>query len=194
MNKKKILFLLFVLVALAQLYVPASMIIIREEVLDTGTEYKFKIRPVDPNDPFRGKYITLYFEENTYEIDSSETWETGEKIYVSLIKDNEGFMKIHSVSRSAQSNNVDFIEAKVDYVSTYDIPHELVIEYPFNRYYMEESKAPVAETVYFEASQDTSQVAYALVYIKKGEAVLNGVFIDDQPIEEIVESAVNLEK
>lgn len=68
MNKKKILLLSFFLVAVVQLYVPSKMIWDREEVLRTGTEYKFRTAPIDPTDPFRGKYITLRFDDNTVDI------------------------------------------------------------------------------------------------------------------------------
>ena len=62
MNKKILLISAFVLVVLVQLYVPAKMIWGREEVLNTGTEYKFRTAPIDPNDVFRGKYINLNYE------------------------------------------------------------------------------------------------------------------------------------
>jgi len=49
--------LIFALVALAQLYVPAKMVWNQESILEEGTEYKFKTAPVDPNDPFRGNTL-----------------------------------------------------------------------------------------------------------------------------------------
>ena len=55
MIKMKILLSVFILVALVQLFVPAKMILDREDILDMGKEYKFKTEPIDPNDPFRGK-------------------------------------------------------------------------------------------------------------------------------------------
>lgn len=54
MTNKKTLLSVFILVAIVQLYVPAKMILDREDILDTGKEYKFKTEPIDPNDPFRG--------------------------------------------------------------------------------------------------------------------------------------------
>jgi hypothetical protein len=57
---------------------------------------------------------------------------------------------------------------------------------------MEESKAYEAEMVHIESSRDTSQITYALVYIKEGDAVLKDVLIDDVSIVEIVRE--NLKK
>ena len=98
MNNKKILLPAFILVALVQLYVPSKMILHREEILDTGKEYKFKTAPIDPTDPFRGKYITLRYDENMVEIQNEKDWVRGETIYVFLAKDSDGFAKIKSGS------------------------------------------------------------------------------------------------
>ena len=43
MNKKKLILLVFILVALVQLYIPIKMILGREDILSTGKEYKFKV-------------------------------------------------------------------------------------------------------------------------------------------------------
>ena len=69
--KTKYIFILFVIVALIQLFVPAQVILQQESVLETGNVYRFKTQPVDPNDPFRGKYITL-----NYAISSVKTQDT----------------------------------------------------------------------------------------------------------------------
>lgn len=184
MNSKKIILIPFVLVALVQIYVPAKVILDRAIVLSSGKEFKFKTAPIDPGDPFRGKYIHLNFNENTIEIQNKESWTRGETVFVLLSTDNNGFAKIRSVSRAKPTDNQDFLKAKVNSV-TYD-GSRLSIEYPFDRFYMEESKAYDAELTYRRALPDTSQVAYALVNIKNGESVLKDVMINGIPIREIV--------
>ncbi|MCK0148172.1 GDYXXLXY domain-containing protein [Arenibacter sp. F26102] len=185
MTNKKILLFVFILVALVQLYTPAKMIIDREDILHRGKEYKFKTEPIDPSDPFRGKYITLRYKEDTIEIKNEAEWLRGESIYVSLTSDNEGYAKIRSVSKEKRTNNQDFLKTKVSYV-TDNGSNKLTIDYPFDRYYMEESKAYDAELTYRESQLDTNQIAYALVQIKDGEAVLKDVLINGVPIREIV--------
>jgi uncharacterized membrane-anchored protein len=185
MIKKKILLSVFILVALVQLFVPAKMILDREDILDMGKEYKFKTEPIDPNDPFRGKYITLRYEEDVIEIQNEADWIRGEIIYVFLKTDNEGFAKIKSVSKENPTDNQDFLKTKVSHV-TGNGSNKLTIDYPFDRYYMEESKAYDAELTYRESQLDTSQIAYALVSIKDGEAVLKDVLINGISIREIV--------
>ena len=185
MINKKILLPVFILIALVQLFVPAKIILDREDILDKGKEYKFKTKPIDPNDPFRGKYITLRYEDDMIEIQNESDWLRGEIIYVFLTTDDEGFAEIQSVSKENPANNQDFIKTKVSYV-TDDGSNKLIIDYPFDRYYMEESKAYDAELIYRESQRDTSQIAYALVSIKDGEAVLKDVLINGVSIREIV--------
>ena len=185
MNSKKLLLTAFILVALVQLYVPAKMIWDKENVIETGIEYKFKAAPIDPSDPFRGKYITLNYDENTAIVSDGQDWVLGESIYVSLTTDNLGFAKIKSVSKTKPTDNESFIKAKVRF-SSGNSSNKLTIDYPFDRYYMEESKAYDAELIYRQSQQDTNQVTYALVSIKNGDAVLKDVLIDGTSIREIV--------
>ena len=185
MNKKNIILSAFILMALVQLFVPAKMILDSENVLKEGTEYKFKTAPIDPSDPFRGKYITLSYSENTVDISNEKDWEVGETIYVLISTDMAGFVKINSVTKDKPSSHNDFVKATVSFV-TDDHSNKLTINYPFDRYYMEESKAHDAELTYTQSLQDANQVAYALVSIKDGEAVLKDVFVDGTSIREIV--------
>lgn len=185
MNKKTLLIAVFILVAFAQLFVPAKMILDREEVLNSGKEYKFKTSPIDPTDPFRGKYIILNFDEDNYEEKQSRIWNRGETIYVLFRSDQAGFAKIESVSKKAPSLNEDFLKTKVSHIS-YTDSTKITINFPFNRFYMEESKAYEAEKIHITSGRDTSHKTYASVYIKNGDAVLKDVLIDDVSIVEIV--------
>lgn len=185
MMDKKILFLVFMLIALAQLYVPVKMILDREDILNKGTAYKFKTEPIDPNDPFRGKYISLRYEQDMIEVQNEADWLSGEIVYALLTTDNEGYAKIQSVSKEPPTDKQDFLKTKVSYISS-NGSNQLTIDYPFNRYYMEESKAYDAELTYRESQLDSNQIAYALVNIKEGEAVLKDVLINGIPIREIV--------
>ncbi len=185
MRKTKLLLPAFILVAIIQVYVPAKMIWNREEVLGAGKEYLFKAAPIDPTDPIRGKFITLRYDESTVEVENGQEWRSGEVIYVYLTTDSEGFAKIKSVSKDRPADGHDFIKSNVRFLSG-NGSHKLTISYPFDRYYMEESKAFAAEQAYNRSLRDTSKVTYALVSIKDGDAVLKDVLIDGTSIREIV--------
>jgi len=187
MSNKKIIFSIFILIALAQLYVPAKMILNREDVLNSGVEYRFKTAPIDPTDPFRGKYIVLRFENNTVKVDDETAWEYGEEIFASLGTDQDGYAKTIAVSKDEPIDGKDYMKVRIRYVS-HDKSNILTVNYPFDRYYMEESKAYDAEVAYRESRRDTNQIAYALVRVKNGEAVLKDVLINGESIKEIVKA------
>lgn len=180
------IFILFVVVACIQLFVPAQVILSRESVLDNGQVFKFKTRPVDPNDPFRGKYITL-----NYAISAVKTkdtlWERNEPLFVYLITDSLGYAKIDTICKhEILEKNNDYCKAKVGWYSKYN--HTLNINFPFNRYYMDETKAYDAEVAVRNRQRDSlPDNTHALVYIKEGEAVLNDVIIDEISIKDYVE-------
>ncbi|QMU31395.1 GDYXXLXY domain-containing protein [Adhaeribacter radiodurans] len=187
MSSKKFIIATFILVALVQLYVPAKMILDQKKILKIGTEFKFKTAPVDPHDPFRGKYITLNYAENEIKVPEKENWITGEPVYVSLAIGKDGFAKIKSVAKEKPGNNVPFVKAKVRYV-TDNGSNQLTIDYPFDRFYLEESKAYDAELIYQQLQQDTTQITYALVSINNGNAVIKDVLIRDKSIREVVKA------
>jgi len=180
------IFLLFIVVALIQLFVPAQVIFNQESVINNGKAYKFKTQPIDPNDPFRGKYITLNYAISSIKTNDS-LWERNEPVFVYLAKDSLGYAKIDTVSKSVLlENNNNYLKAKVDWYSTYT--NTLNIDFPFNRYYMEETKAYDAEIAVRNRQRDSlPDNTYALVYVKQGEAVLNDVVIDEMSIKDYVE-------
>jgi uncharacterized membrane-anchored protein len=188
MNKRNLVIIAFVAVALLQLYVPAQMVAGQEDILITGKEFRFRSAPVDPNDPFRGKFITLRYDANKFRIEDDSNWKYHDRVYVSISADKDGFVKIDAVSKTRPEDGSDFVKAEVSYIVQGE--HELNIDYPFDRYYMTETKAPEAENIYRESEADTSQVAYGLVAIKNGEAVLKDVMINDTPIKQIVNDSL----
>ncbi|HEY9004760.1 GDYXXLXY domain-containing protein [Ohtaekwangia sp.] len=180
---KKILIPAFVAMCLAQWFIPGQMITGQEAILSQGKVYKFRTAPIDPADPFRGKYITLSFEQNHIGVTNSKEWKRDQEVYVWL-SDSAGFAYITKVSMF-EPEGTDFVKAKVNRVTDYD-RYTLWIEYPFERFYLEESKAAGAEQVYREAQIDSAQVAYAVVRVRHGEAAIEDVKINDRSIADVV--------
>lgn len=182
MKTKKILIIAFALTAVLQVIVPLKMIYDSEMTERHGVVYKFKTKPIDPTDPFRGKYITLSYDISSIPTKDT-TWLRNEKVYVSIAPDADGFAKVGNVTREEPENG-DYITTKVDYYYGKD----LNIELPFDRYYMEESKAYEAEVAYMNYTRDTTtfKPAYALVALRNGNAVLKDVIIDGMPIKDYV--------
>lgn len=180
MNNKKTLLLIGLLFCL-QLFVPAKMIIDHESILKNGAIYKFKAAPIDPTDPFRGEYITLSFKERSIAIPEDMKWEYSNDAFVVLTKDAEGFAKIASVFPTAPLSG-DYFKCKVDFVESNKGYSTLFLDLPFNRYYMEESKAARTELEYREALRDSTAITYAAIAVLNGDAIISNVFIRDLPI------------
>ncbi|MEI7726689.1 MAG: GDYXXLXY domain-containing protein [Bacteroidota bacterium] len=98
-----------------------------------------------------------------------------------------------SIALVSQIYNHDFIKAKVSYISE-DGSNELAIEYSFDRYYMEESKAQDAEQKYRQSLQVPNRMTYALVRIKDGDAVLKDIIIDGASIGKLVKKNQEIKK
>jgi len=181
---KKIVFIIvFGLIIIVQWAVPAKLVLEQEDTLKNGTVYHFKTRPIDPTDPFRGKYIVLDYEVNSAAC-TGMYWDEESSIYVYLEEDAEGFAKVARVSPEKLDTNKDYVLAKYNRHND----SALWFQLPFNRFYMEESKAYDAELAVRNAQRDSlPNNCYAAVLVKGKNAVLKDVFIDDIPIQKYVE-------
>ncbi len=178
---KKIIYILgFIVMVLAQWFIPGSMIYEQEITLETGTAYKFKTRPIDPSDPFRGKYIVLNYEVD--EITAQDLdWNSGEEVFISIANDSLGFAKAIAAHKTSEVIKGDYVAAEVR--SYYD--GKLHFDLPFDRFYMKETKAKNAEIGVREAQRDTKdQICYAEVFVHEGTAVLDNIFINDVAIKD----------
>lgn len=191
MKARKNILIIFILVALAQLAVPLKLIYDKEHVILNGHEFKFKTAPIDPSDPFRGKYITLSYAINRHTVTNDSEWVTRQNVYVELGTDDRGFAKINNITHEPPIGTIDYVTAEVNYVYPVNGEKELemMINYPFDKFYMEESKASEAERLYWLSSRDTSQTTYTLVSVKEGDATVKDVLIGGKSIKELARTS-----
>jgi uncharacterized membrane-anchored protein len=187
MNSKILIALAFLLVAAAQIYTPAEMINGREAVIANGKMFKFNTEPVDPADVMRGRYINLYFRENKLELDGKNSYINGQDAYIVLEEDENGYAKISKLSKEKPAETTDYLKIKIGNVVPNENPTSVFIDYPFDRFYMEENKAPKAEKLYNDSRLHSAKPTYAIVMVLDGVGVLTDVLIDDRPIRELVE-------
>ena len=167
----------FVLMVLAQWGVPWHMVWKKEQVLLHGEEFAFKTAPVDPNDPFVGKYVQLAFEAGIVDLPGDTTWQTGDMAYAMLSRDSLGFARIVSLQHHPPDITDHYLRVPVLFVQTGPQP-SVSLQIPFDRFYLEEYRAPGAEAAYNKAQSDSTSQTYALVRVWKGDAVLTDVRID----------------
>ncbi len=180
---------LFGAMALAQLAVPAWMIGGREWSLRNGMAYKFLTAPIDPYDAFRGKYVALAFEANHATVDKDIQLSTGDTVYVTVETDPTGYARLASTS-TTPPNGANYIKTRVQYGIPADaannVDNEVVVDLPFDRYYMDESLAPLAEQAYRANSTQATRNCYATVRVYKGRAAIEELFIEDMPIADFL--------
>lgn len=164
--------IVFVLVAFAQLAVPGSLVWKREQTLGRGTVWKFRTAPVDPVDAFRGRYVALRFEAETQEISPPADANSGDMVFVTLKTNAEGFAEIYRVFATKPVGD-DFIEAEL---------HGKTISLPFDKYWVTERDAPAAETAYRNLSRRGNQNAYVTVRVFRGDAAIEQLYLDNQPL------------
>jgi len=179
---KTLLLPAFIIIALVQWFVPGKMIFDREAILKNGQTFRFLTEPVDPSNPFVGKYIILNFKEERFTVSNPDKYSYNQDIYVLLQNDSSGFAHVKGISATAPAAGSAFVKAKVRWINA----KEIMINYPFDKYYMDEFKAPKAENAYREANIDTSRKTWAVIKVWKGNAVTENVMIDNKPIFDLI--------
>lgn len=173
----------FLMLCLAHLYIPLKIIAQQEAVIEQGKLFRFKVAPLDPNDPFRGKYITLRYDANSVKVKNVNEFLRKGRAYVVIEADTQGYAAIRSISLREPNNELSYVEVAVRPVYGGD-NSMLHVEYPFRRFYMEETKAVRAEKMFLESLRDRRKDTWALVSVRGGKAVLLDVFVAGKSLKE----------
>jgi uncharacterized membrane-anchored protein len=188
--KKLPLIMLCVLIAI-QLALPFKMIRDKENILRNGELFKFKTRPIDPIDPFQGRYVRLGFKKDHILCNEDEIIGLSHKqpIYAFIKTDHDGFAYFSGWSYEQPASGVYL---KTRYRWKYTVPEHgsstrsfkgISIQIPFDRYYMDEAKAPRAERI----ARDTNQTSNCWVNVRilNGIAVIEEVFAEGQSLRDL---------
>jgi uncharacterized membrane-anchored protein len=175
MNKLRLI--IFLVVALAQITVPASMIWKRQRTLREGRLWKFRTAPVDPVDAMRGRYLVLRFEAESFTTAKALPYRGA--VYVKLKEDADGFAVVDQADETPiEGDNV----IKAEILSYYDrMAH---VRFPFDRLWVTEASAPAAEKAYAEHSRREKVDAYTTVRVTAGDAGIEELYIAGQPLRE----------
>lgn len=188
-----------VVLSVAQLVAAVWSIARFESTLSSGTPYKMRVRPVDPADAFRGRYVAV---QPSLTIDKSlvpesdrlttDLYQNPPKAFVILGTDAQGFARADRIVADRPSG--------VDYLAIDRVwetlnpgrtpPAVFTMSFPFDRYYMNEAAAPAAQQRYWEATRrNASSTAWLTVRVRNGLGVIEGLYIDGVPIEDVVKGS-----
>lgn len=163
--------------ALLQLAVPVSMIQARESVLRNGTVFRMKTLPVDPYDLFRGRYVALN-PENPLCPHPGVELKTGQWAYARLETAADGFVRCSVLSLQPPQDSADYLRLRV----SSSTQSEVSLDWPFDRYYLEEPLAPAAEDAYRQMSAEDK--AWIQIRVYKGQGVLAQLYLNEMPLRD----------
>jgi uncharacterized membrane-anchored protein len=178
---------LFLALCGVQLAIPLAMAYRYERARREGTLYRFHVEPFDPVDAFRGRYVAIRLTLTTDAFIPRE----GEEVYVLLQRDTDGFASVHTLSADRPKMGDWLVGTVGSHLwgdggeSAPRRPRGTRIELPFDRYYMEEGKAPQAEraTRPFGPGIGPQMDVTARVRVRHGLGAIEGLDVNGVPIE-----------
>ena len=176
MNKLRLI--IFVLVALTQIAVPASMIWKRERTLREGRLWKFRTAPVDPVDAMRGRYLVLRFEAEDFP-SAKPIGAYRDTVYAKLKEDADGFAVVDQAEETPMEGD-DVVKAEG--FGQYE--GKAHVKFSFDRLWVTEANAAAAEEAYAAHSRREKLDAYATVRVMAGDAGIEELYIAGQPLRE----------
>lgn len=180
--------LLLAFTIVAQLSVPAGLIVRRELALHRGIVLRFRTAPVDPADAFRGRYVALGFVERS--APCSVAFRPHQPLYVRAETGADGFARLVDAARHPGSTGVWFRASSGYSGGTTSV----LVDLPFDRFYLDEDAAPQAEKIYREANRRNpaagkTRETWLQVRVYHGLAVPEDLCIDGRPIGEALRQA-----
>ena len=176
---------LFAAMALLQLAAPAGMILSRERTLAQGEAFKFRTAPVDPYDAFRGRYVSLRIENAEAAWPQAKAAAYGQTVYATIETGDDGFARFGAAFPSRPKDK-PYLKVQAGVA---DDKGGISLELPFDRFYMEEGKAPAAEKAYQEHNRRGAQDAYVVLRVLDGAGVIENLFVGGMPIAEVAAGA-----
>ena len=176
-------------VMILYLWFPLSMITDQQRILKQGEVFRFRPQPVDPYDAFRGRYIVLRFVEQGINVpNAQEIFQSGDKIFVSLVRDSLGFVYFSNPSFEKPEGE-NYLKSEI--WNTYE--DQIIVEIPENlqRYYLNEKLAPLAEEKFRELTRNSENDevnVYLDARVLDGEVLIEEVYFEGKPISEYLKA------
>ena len=87
------------------------LIFTNQAILKTGEQYKFKVRPIDPYNIFKGRYLTLAFEEERANPIYDCQKNSNNKSFAIITKDKNDFAQLQKITNIKPKEN-NYFELK----------------------------------------------------------------------------------
>jgi len=183
--------ILFLVVVGAQMAVPLSFILKHERTLSLGEIHRFRTVPIDPVDPFQGRYVIVNLADREVDLKSENEMinlNLEQRGYARVEVDSDGFSHF-STWNSHRPTSGSFLRTKLAKHGRLARPRpegstRWPIEIPFNRFYMAEAIAPLAERLVRSRGQEID--CWVEVKLYAGHAVITDLYVDGIPVREAI--------
>lgn len=187
---KLALMFIALLTIVMQLVVPTSIALQYEKVLKEGKLYRFQVVPIDPADPFKGRYVRLRFAaqngvKEDLRVFPTERLKRKKTVYAVLEANENNIAHVRELHLEQPKDSVDYIKSKVDYA----YGDKWSIRFPFNKYYANEYKAPKIEgVVRGRVRSEMESNVFAHVRVSNGRGVIEQLYVGEQTILDYLNS------
>ncbi len=149
------------IISVIQLTFPLYFIAAKENIIETGKEYAFRIEPVDPYNFFQGRYVELNIPVMQVKVPNWNEFKRYDMVYVEFKQTSLG-AEISGISKKKSRNAIK--------LKLYDKPNEFMhIRLPFKKFFMEENKA---KNVELQLTRISKVGSFVHVRVKNGDFVL----------------------
>ncbi|MCL1887921.1 MAG: GDYXXLXY domain-containing protein [Kiritimatiellaeota bacterium] len=189
--KTKIVFAGVAVGVVLQFAIPAGMIYRQEEVLRKGARVCFETTAVDPLDVFRGRYVELELAEFGWR--GRRHALPGGALHALIETNAQGVASVAGVVSAPPGGDALYFKvarryARSDYLAN-----------PFNRFYMPEKLAPVAEEIYRETlprwgGEGTTNSVLLAVRVYKGRAAVEDLLVNGVPMTKAAQERLKAKK
>jgi hypothetical protein len=175
----------FAVAAVAQWLLPLSGIWQHERVISRGTLVRIECAAPDPYDPLRGRYLAVRPAEST--VSQPKGFPRGGHVvpvWATLEAGDDELARIKSVSLEPVSGPTVILLMARSW-GTINGTDVIGLEWPFDRFYLNERLAPDADKLVAERRRDGKRTV-AELHLLDGQAVLTDILLDGVSIRELV--------
>ncbi len=178
---RRIIWILFVIGCLLQWAAPLMQISGYEKVLADGTLVSFRCQAPDPYDMLRGRFLAVRAMPDTFDLPKETLLKGGETVYAVIGTGADGTATIQSLAAEPPASGV-YVKVKCGYISG----QSARIEWPFDRFYLNEKIAPKADE-WYRNNVRTPDAVQAEVRVLNGKAVLVDLKLEGRSFRRILE-------
>lgn len=206
-GNKKIQLALFLFIVAVGVYYPVSKIIRFEFPFSPPAVFRFQATLYDPYDIFRGRYVALAPTRQTVIASDMEWYKYNEsKVYAVLEEDEDGLAKVVDLVKKPEPGKPAVrVESAFPHgrwggrgltdKTEEDVANKYTVNFPFDRFYMNEKLAPEAEVAVNKAVREGGEGCVIVVKVyADGNFAITDLEIGGVPIREFLKKERGEEK